>query len=274
MITKLVTQQKHSTSALPQSAVWQPPQQRSGSSGTIDLPPEPKPPAWDAQRIAEGTQNNKTYGDTLRGLASQEDTTALDFGIKINRAPDMTLPDGTVVKGKVTGYDSNVFDPANLASNPFSRAALLQKSYQDAQRGTDVGFAARGHLYSGGRQAAQNTNDFGFESNKDAMFKAFQSLLSRYGEGRTTAENTLSGANIASDSGLLGRVTEKPPEVPAGTSQGPGSPTVPSLRYDNLGRLITARSGVEARIVPGKNSKGQVGEWHYYPDGRKVFVKK
>jgi hypothetical protein len=55
---------------------------------------------------------------------------------------------------------SGAIDP----TNPNSRAALLQQSYQQGQRGDNTGFAAQGQLYSGAYQNQINSRTRGYNT--------------------------------------------------------------------------------------------------------------
>lgn len=146
---------------------------------------------------------NKQLSGGLGDLATQENSTAGDFGFKLNRAGDQTLPDGTVVPGAVTGFQLDV-------SNPFSKASLLQKSFESAQRGTNAGFAARGHLYSGGRISAQNRNDFNNEQGNDALRRAFQDFIANTGSRRRGLSDNYDQNVLNAKRGLRDRQTAVP----------------------------------------------------------------
>lgn len=61
-------------------------------------------------------------------------------------------------------------------NNPYSRAALLQRSYQDSVRGNTNSYAASGQLYSGALKNAQNrafqNYDIGLDSLKRDLGRA------------------------------------------------------------------------------------------------------
>ena len=52
------------------------------------------------------------------------------------------------------GYETGIGDP----SNPYSRSALLEQTYQRNQRGSTNSYAGAGQLYSGALQNASNAN--------------------------------------------------------------------------------------------------------------------
>jgi hypothetical protein len=57
-------------------------------------------------------------------------------------------------------------------NNPYSRAALLQRSYQDTQRGTGTSYAAAGQYNSGAYQRMQGRNAENFDVGVDQLKKA------------------------------------------------------------------------------------------------------
>lgn len=83
----------------------------------------------------------------------------------------------------------------DAASNPYSRAAMLQRSYNQNQRATTNTMASRGQLYSGATQNAANTNTFNYGSAYDALSKDFGARQSQIGTQRQAASDTLASAN-------------------------------------------------------------------------------
>lgn len=74
------------------------------------------------------------------------------------------------------GYDaSGNVDP----SNPYSQAALLQKHYQQSQRGNLNSYADRGQLYSG---ALQNAQDAAYGSFKQGEYGLKRDLNNQLGQ--------------------------------------------------------------------------------------------
>ena len=80
--------------------------------------------------------------------------------------------------------------------NPYSQGMALQRHWQQSRRGTSVGMAARGQLYSGARKSALREVDHDYSSN-DAYLRetarrgyedlgtAEQRLTQEYGPGGT-----------------------------------------------------------------------------------------
>lgn len=82
----------------------------------------------------------------------------------------------------------------SFASNPYSRAALLQRSYDQNQLRTQNSMAAAGQLYSGATQSARNFNRFNYGQAGDALRKDFGSRMSQVGLQRQGAQNQYGSA--------------------------------------------------------------------------------
>ena len=83
----------------------------------------------------------------------------------------------------------------DAASNPYSRAAMLQRSYNQNQRATTNTMASRGQLYAGATQNAANTNTFNYGSAYDALSKDFGARQGQIGTQRQAASDALAAAN-------------------------------------------------------------------------------
>lgn len=125
----------------------------SASPGPATLPLDP---SYDATLAAL----THSRDDSLAGLAQQQTSTLSNYGY------GATFDD----QGNVTGL---TFDP----SNPYSQAALLRKNYQQAKTGTANSMAARGQLYAGASQQAQDIQDNSYLQREDALQKALTSAL-------------------------------------------------------------------------------------------------
>lgn len=98
---------------------------------------------WDAQyeRVVGGADKN--YGNTMAYLNSKRLQAQQAYGI----AP---------------GFN-------DYANNPFSRAALLRKSWDTNVRGTTNSYAAQGQLYAGSVHNAQQANRFKYDTGYDEL---------------------------------------------------------------------------------------------------------
>lgn len=160
----------------------------SASSSTPSAPSAPAAPKFDMNSLPVDPSYDATVGgltrtrdDTLAGLTGEKTAALSNFGYNAQ------FDD----KGNVTGL---TFDP----NNPFSRAALLRKNYQQAKTGTTNSLASRGQLYSGAMTNAQNANDSGFQQNDNALQTSLGQVLSGIlGRQRTANTDYETGAGVA-----------------------------------------------------------------------------
>jgi hypothetical protein len=89
--------------------------------------------------------------------------------------------------------ESGEVDP----SNPFGRAQLLQRSYQQSKRGTNNSMAARGQLYSGATQRALNDAQFNYQANDAALRNEYGQRLAELSAQRAVAANTRNDAKAS-----------------------------------------------------------------------------
>lgn len=133
------------------------------------------------------------YNDTLTGLGTQRDITKGDL--------DYDATTGGNRYGLTAAYNADGTPSGNYSvdpSDPFSKMALLQRSYESAKRGTTNSLASQGQLYSGAMRNAQTQNDTGFAQGKDALSKAFSDLLMATIRGKRGADSDyLTGAGTA-----------------------------------------------------------------------------
>jgi hypothetical protein len=146
--------------------------------------------------------------------------------------------------------DGSVFDDV---SNPYSRAAEQQKAYDRAKRGSTNSMAARGQLYAGSLQNAQNENANVAGRNRDALIRDFMGAQQAITQSEQGAQGQYLNAAAQAESERIARAL----------ANRPAAETV----------APTAAASAAFKSVPGKDSKGNTGTWHVYPDGRKVFVK-
>lgn len=121
--------------------------------------PYPVDPAYDQTVAALGSRRDST----VSGLQGQQTAGLLDYGFTAQSNPTTGVPDLATLS----------FDP----SNPFSRAALLKRRYDQAKMGTTNSYAARGQLYSGAAREAQNNLGFQQQGANDALLKALGNFL-------------------------------------------------------------------------------------------------
>lgn len=118
----------------------------------------------------------------------------------------------------------------DYASNPYSRAALLQRSYDNAKRGTLN--SAGQQLYSGSYINAQNTNTHDFSMGRDELEKARGRAYSEYIGNKQRAQDEYNEAlsNAAWARIQAGLESEPEPAPYGGGGNGGGNPLPKKLR--------------------------------------------
>lgn len=116
---------------------------------------------------------NTNLQNTLSGLALQRDQLGINYGL-----------------GEAGG---------SVASNPYSRAALLQKSYDQNQRRTQNAMAASGQLYSGSTQNARNFNTGAYSQGRDSLQKDFDARMGQTILGEQQARDGFTSAKEAAE---------------------------------------------------------------------------
>ena len=199
--------------------------------------------------------NRKTYEQRVNAIKGQRTGTLLDYGYGAEFDP--------VTHDMVAG--SLKLDP----NNPYSKAAQLQRSYDNAKRGTTNSLAERGLGTSGALVNAQNSNDTGFSTSKDTLEKNLGAILAGLAGQETQAGIDREGGDNVAWGERIGRAPSNPlstagtlPATPAAAP--PAAPAVPTL--------APGGSKPQYSVQPGKNSRGQAGVWHIYPGGRRVFL--
>lgn len=148
------------------------------------------PPALPFAAVNQATHQKQaidaTLQDTLGDVTRQQNQALLDYGYNASFDPS----------GSLTGLS---VDP----NNPFSRAALLKRSYDQAQTGATNSLAAQGQLYSGALQNARNRNTFNFQQGSDALQKSLGNLLADLIARRRTALTQANAARVQADDTAL-----------------------------------------------------------------------
>lgn len=128
------------------------------------------------------------------------------------------------------GINREFFDP----TNPYNRAKLLQESYQRSARSANVGMAARGQLYSGSFQNAQDASLQNYQRGQHDLQgdynNAVQDLIRRRQQARDEGSDTLASAeNDRLDAAYANRPEDPgaPAPVKAGPRLGPKGKKVP-----------------------------------------------
>lgn len=137
--------------------------------GTPAAAPTPyaSPLPWDSAYEQSATSANAKLANTQIGLGLQKTALEQEYGLS-------------------PAYN-------DYQSNPYSRAALLEREFQKGNRGTTGSYAARGQLYSGATQNALSANRSSLDQNKDSLEKAYEAALNENREKGLTAENERNG---------------------------------------------------------------------------------
>lgn len=97
-------------------------------------------------------------------------------------------------------------------SDPFSRAALLKQVWQQRGRASGNSLAARGQLYSGAYQNAQNANALGQEQGLDSLRKGQNAVLANIAARRASARTGRDQGNLDAFSAAIGRASQVRPD--------------------------------------------------------------
>lgn len=127
----------------------------SAAAGPTSMP-------WDAQYNSSVGGADQRYADKMAYLGSQRVLAQQGYGIDV-------------------GFN-------DYANNPYSRAALLRKSYDTAVRGSNTSYAARGQLYAGSLRNAQNANRSGYDQSYDSLNRDYLAALGDIDREKTSAK--------------------------------------------------------------------------------------
>ena len=186
--------------------------QGGGGGQGPNVPAAPPTPQLPNYQSNEGLQrrlseNERRYRDTLTGLGDQEKQLGINYGM-----------------GQFGG---------DIASNPYSRAALLQRSYNQNQRASTNTLASRGQLYAGAASNAFNTNRFNFAQSQDALQKDYAARMAAIEARRQAASNALYDANEAANREAVDDASKLFPSTPENTA--PGGDGYGDTGYDDGG---------------------------------------
>lgn len=198
----------------------------------------------DPQYNAETGGYWRDYGNTVAGLDLGRQQTFTDYGYT------PTIDNGTDL---VTGY---TFDP----NNPFSRAALLKKHFDEQRAGDTTSMAAQGQLYSGAFVNRKNYTDFQDLQGTDALQKGIANFIGTNNLGHGTAGTTLATNLGNANAGRVGRAQTNPNYHPA--------PTKTTLVNKKTGKKIQVDGGYKYNPDEWSVAKHQLTQ-----DGKSTVVK-
>src|SRR4029077_719627 len=121
-------------------------------------------PAYEASLAAARAK----YGNALAGIGATRMSTQQEFGLD-------------------PGFNDS-------ASNPYSRAAELEQSFQRNNRASQTSLGSAGHLYSGALQNQLGYNRTGHDREENSLKTAYQNALQELMAKERAAEGELQGA--------------------------------------------------------------------------------
>jgi hypothetical protein len=115
-----------------------------------------------------------TTRDTSFGaIGVSEDRAARDYGLGFTRTD--TNKDGKI--DSKDGVDPNSIGKSLVTSDPFSKMALLQRSYEQNKSGDMNSYAAMGQLQSGAMQRQKAETMHNRDMGEDQIRKAFEDMI-------------------------------------------------------------------------------------------------
>lgn len=193
-------------------------------------PPPPSPyndPAPDKTYSDEMAGTQTSYENSMANIAAQRQRLGNDFGFD-----------------PVTGVASENVD----VTNPFSRAAMLNRSFAQAQRSSTNNYANRGLLTSGAYGAAMGDDSRNYAQGMDSLTKSFAERLAEFRANEQDAEAAKSAANVQSYGALVSRRMQQDAPIP------PENLPIPQAEKVDWAALVKAMSGAS---TPKKKPKGK-----------------
>jgi hypothetical protein len=166
--------------------------------------PQGAPTPWDLAASQSEANAQRNYGNTLAQIGSNWALTQQEYGLE---GP----------------Y-------ADAANNPYSKATLLQRSYDNARRGTTN--SAGNQLYAGSTVNAQNANTFSYNEGYDALQKGYARAGAEKVSAEQAAQERLQAAGEEANWRRIEAGLQSEPEAaaaPVPAPSGPGS-------YSKLGK--------------------------------------
>ena len=166
-----------------------------GAPGAPASPAGPAPTPWSskAQQIVAGAQ--KSYLNSTANFDLAEQQAKQDYGLD-------------------PGFN-------DYKSNPYSRAALLQQNYLDANRGTMN--SAGLQLYSGSTSNRLGANRSGYDQNRDALTKTYRDALGEISAKRTEAAEAKAEKEQEAEWGAIEAAEGAPLDSSAAPASGGGN---------------------------------------------------
>ena len=145
----------------------------------------------------------------------------------------------------------------NPGANPYSKAALLQKSYDQTRAGSINSAAASGQLYSGSLQNRQNADLQNFGSAQHQLRTNYEQELFDLGQEWITAKNQYETDTGQAETDRAEEAANTPAEDP-----GPTPPAVKQWTNDKIKRYLTLKtSGKNVKAADIKAELEELGVW-------------
>lgn len=157
-------------------------------SSPITGPAAPAPPPMPAATYDSIYNNDLAsaqagYDTSLAGINLQRGRVAFDTGFGANGQVDL--------------------------SNPYNQALMLQRSYEQGQRGTTNSMAAAGQLYSGANQRAHDEGTFQYERSRNTLQTGAQRAYEDMTLAERQAANDLNAGKYNAEAGQADRWTQQ-----------------------------------------------------------------
>lgn len=199
-----------------------------GGGGSGQAPLDPLRPDSIYETALSNIRNSLT--GTEAALNKDEDALAVDYGVSFGR-------DG---QGQATGFKLDY-------TNPFSKASLLQKAFETQGRANTNSYAARGQLYAGSLQNAQNDTVTQNQQGQNELLSGFGGLAREIFARRLAARNQAGGDTTSALEALRDRniaAGPQPAALPAPGAPAAGGGSSPAASPQNaLGALIQRYGG-------------------------------
>lgn len=170
-------------------------------------------PAPDPLYTTQKQNNQSAYQTAMAKIAAQRSSTAKDFGYDAQ-----------------TGAAADNVD----VTNPFSRAAMLNRSYAQNQAAASNSYANRGLLTSGAYASAVGEDARGYAQGTNALQSEFANRLADFRNAETDSQTGLQTDNTNAFGALLDRRRQVDAAVTDPTPS-PAAPPAPKSVNDALG---------------------------------------
>jgi hypothetical protein len=213
-----------------------------------------------AQKVAGAAATSETAGQAAASrtgsgfVADSTYNTAVDYAARVATADRGTVDEEERKAKHEYGIDDT--------TNPFSRMALLKRTYLAKGNATTNSMASRGQLYSGSHQRGKAQDRYGEERDTAALRSEYESALSSFNNRRTQISREEEEAKIAAQEAQMAR-QEAADYDTAQQAEASGAATAATTQ--------TAAQKAKAYKDPTRKRNGQTeykwpnGTWHTRP---------